>query len=143
MAARVVIDTNVLVSGIIVAHGPSAQILASVQRGELTLITCAALLEEFSDVILRPRIARKYPRVAEHADALLDYLRANAVLVSGIPTAAIVPADPDDDCVIACALEGKADYLVSGDPHLLDLRSHGDIPILGPRDFVEAVLGSH
>ncbi|MEK9164475.1 MAG: putative toxin-antitoxin system toxin component, PIN family [Chloroflexota bacterium] len=54
MALKVVLDTNVLISGVIAAQGPSARILEAVQRGDLRLITSAALLQEFSEVIVRP-----------------------------------------------------------------------------------------
>lgn len=140
MALKVVLDTNVLISGVIAAQGPSARILEAVQRGELHLITSAALLQEFSEVIVRPHIRDKYPQVAEHAEALLDFLRVNASIVAGVPGEPVVTADPDDDMVLACALEGDANYIVSGDPHLFSLAQHNGIPILRPRQFVTTVL---
>ena len=82
---RFVLDTNVLISGVIVV--------------------------------------KKYPEILEYTADLLDYIRANALLVSGIPEAAVVKDDPDDDFIISCAVEGNTDYIVSGDPHLLDLQS--------------------
>jgi uncharacterized protein len=136
---KIVLDTNILVSAII-ASGYSANILDRVRSGELTLITSSHLLEEFSDVIARPRITRKYPQVAEKAEDLVDFLRAFTELVQGTPGENQVSRDRDDDYVIACAIEGSADYIISGDPHLLDLKTHGNITILTPREFVERVL---
>jgi predicted nucleic acid-binding protein len=83
---------------------------------------------------------QKYPELGIHADTLLDYLRANAVLVSGIPTQAVIADDPDDDYVIACAIDGEADYIISGDRHLLELESLNKILIVSPREFVEQGL---
>jgi putative PIN family toxin of toxin-antitoxin system len=137
--ARIVLDTNILVSAII-ASGYSANILDRVRSGELTLITSSHLLEEFSDVIARPRITRKYPQVAERADDLVDFLRAFTELVQGTPGESQISRDRDDDFVLACAVEGSADYIISGDPHLLDLKTHRNITILTPREFVEQVL---
>lgn len=136
---KVVLDTNVLVSGII-GSGYSASILDAARREEIQLVTSPHLLEEFSQVITRQHIVRKYPRVAEEAESLLDFLRVFAKLTSGIPEPQAISADRDDDYVLACAGEEKADCIVSGDPHLLDLKSYKDIPILTPREFVETML---
>jgi len=133
---KVVLDTNVLVSGVI-ASGYSASILDAARREEIKLVTSVHLLEEFSEVISRRHIARKYPKAAEEAESLLDFLRAFAVLASGIPEANAISPDRDDDFVLACALEENAACVVSGDPHLLDLKVYRDIPILTPKEFVE------
>ncbi len=133
---KVVLDTNVLISGVI-ASGYSASILDAVRREEIKLVTSAHLLEEFSDVILRRHIARKYPKAAEKAESLLDFLRAFAILTAGIPDEHAISPDRDDDFVLACALDEKADCIVSGDPHLLGLKTYKGIPILTPKDFVE------
>ena len=69
---RVVLDTNVLISGVI-ASGYSARILDAARREEIKLITSVHLLEEFSDVVSRRRIVRKYPAVTEDAEILLDF----------------------------------------------------------------------
>lgn len=133
---KAVLDTNVLVSGVI-ALGYSASILDAARREEIQLVTSAHLLEEFSDVISRRHIARKYPKAAEEAEALLDFLRAFAVLASGIPEPETISPDRDDDFVLACALEEKADCIVSGDPHLLNLKIYKGISILTPKQFIE------
>jgi len=133
---KVVLDTNVLISGVI-ASGYSAAILDAAQREEIKLVTSAHLLEEFSSVISRRHITRKYPKVAENAEALFDFLRAYAILTTGIPTPNAVSPDRDDDYVLACALDGNVDCIVSGDPHLLNLKTYENIPILTPKEFVE------
>jgi putative PIN family toxin of toxin-antitoxin system len=135
---KIVLDTNVIISGVI-ASGHSARIVDAIRNEEFKLVTSAHLLEEFTDVISRRHIARKYPRAAEKAEDLLDFLRAFAVVVSGTPDAIQVSADRDDDYVLACALDGDVEYIVSGDPHLLDLKSYKGIQILTPRDFVEVM----
>jgi putative PIN family toxin of toxin-antitoxin system len=138
---KVVLDTNVLVSGII-ASGYSAVIVDAVRRSEIQMVTSVHVLEEFGEVILRRHIVRKYPGVAEEAETLLDFLRAFAVFVPGIPEAQGVSIDRDDDFILACALEEQVDCIVSGDPHLLDLKTYRDIPILTPKEFVETMLKS-
>jgi putative PIN family toxin of toxin-antitoxin system len=133
---KIVLDTNVLVSGII-ASGYSASILAAVQRQEIKIVTSTHLLEEFSEVIARPHLAQKYPNSAKYAEIFLDFLRAFAILTPGFPLPNPVSTDPDDDFVLACALEQKVDCIVSGDPHLLSLKIFKKIPILTPKEFVE------
>lgn len=133
---KAVLDTNVLVSGVI-ASGYSASILDAAYREEIKLVTSAHLIEEFSDVISRRHIARKYPKSAENAESLIDFLRAFATLARGIPEENKISPDRDDDFVLACALEEKADYIVSGDPHLLNLKSFKGVQILTPKEFVE------
>jgi len=96
MALKVVLDTNVLVSGLIVANGPSGRILDAVQKGDLALVTSTHLLQEFGEVVARPHIARKYPKVTENAETVLDYLRAHATLVEGkpLPLSPTIPSQP-------------------------------------------------
>lgn len=136
---KIVLDTNILISGVI-ASGYSAAILDALRRNEISLVTSGHMLEEFIDVLARPRIVRKYPHAAENAEALLDFIRAFAIMVQGSPEANQISVDRDDDFVLACAEEAQADAIVSGDPHLLDLGFYKGIPILTPRDFVENYL---
>ena len=135
---KIVLDTNVLISGII-AHGYSAAILNADRSGDLQLITSAHLLDEFSDVISRRHIARKYPLAASQAETLLDYFRAFATITPGIPDPVQISTDRDDDYVLACALDQQAKIIVSGDPHLLELKSYQGIPSLHPENLWKTI----
>ena len=137
---KLVLDTNILISGLITHNGPSAQILDAVQAGDERVVISLALIEEFNEVIIRPNLLTKYPEVSQFANALLDFLRANAILVIGEPENPIISDDPDDDYVVACAMDGQADYIISGDAHLLELGQYHDIKIMNPRQFVDLVL---
>ncbi|MCX7839273.1 MAG: putative toxin-antitoxin system toxin component, PIN family [Anaerolineae bacterium] len=137
---RVVIDTNVLISGTIVPHGFSAQIVDAAIAGKIRLVASPTLIEEYLDVIRRPRIAKRYREIGERADAIAFYFDTNVLLVRPSRIAPVIPQDPNDDFLIACALEGKAKYIISGDEHLLALKRYRGITILSPRAFVEQVL---
>ncbi|MFQ5344156.1 MAG: putative toxin-antitoxin system toxin component, PIN family [Anaerolineae bacterium] len=137
---RIVLDTNVLVSGVIVTHGPSALILDAVRDGHLHLVVSPALLDEFEEVISRPRITRKYPALLERLDPLLEFLYTMTILVPGVPSQPFVPDDPDDDWIVACALEGKANFIVSGDAHLHTLGKVHGVRVVTPRQFVHDIL---
>jgi putative PIN family toxin of toxin-antitoxin system len=137
---RVVADTNVLVSGSLVSVGAPARIIQAARDRRIALVSCPLLLAEYADVMGRPHIAKKYREAARVGQATLEFLRVKATLVAAIPQQRIVPDDPDDDVVIACAVEGKARYVVTGDPHLQRLGEHAGIRILSPRQFVTQVL---
>jgi predicted nucleic acid-binding protein len=70
---------------------------------------------------------------------LLQLVLDEAEITSGTLEVRVVTADPADDAVVGCAIEGQADYIVSGDSHLLDLREHAGIPIVTARTFLEVL----
>lgn len=139
-ALRIVVDTNVLISGTIAESGFPAQIVDAAIEGRVQFVVSTILIDEYLEVIERPRIAKKYPQIQERIAAIRRYLHLDTVFVTGIPSRPIVLSDPDDDFVLACAEEGYARYIVSGDHHLLDLNQYGEARILTPRDFVTTVL---
>ena len=106
---RAVIDTNVLVSAMISSAGNEALVVLAINQGLVVPCFSREILKEYSDVLLRQRFA--FP--ADEVDALLDLLGRSGNLLSPAPVARISP-DPDDDKFIACALAGKADFLVTG-----------------------------
>ena len=136
---RVVIDTNVLVSGTIVRNGTSAQVVDAALAREISALMSDTLLEEYLYAIHRPHITRRYRTIAPRIQDIVEFLqkRAIRVQVQMIPS---ILDDPDDDFLLACAVEGKAAYIISGDEHLLALREYRGIKILTPRDFVLNVL---
>jgi len=106
---RAVIDTNVLVSAMISSAGNEALLLMAINQGLVTPYFSPEILNEYRDVLLRPRFG--FP--AKEVDALLDMLRRRGNLLDQVPVTHASP-DPDDDKFIACALAGEADFLVTG-----------------------------
>lgn len=139
-APRVVVDTNVLVSGSLVAAGAPARILTAARDGEITLIASPLLLDEYVEVMGRRHITKKYWEAPRVGQATLQFLLTKALIVPAIPQQCVVPDDPDDDAVVACAIEARAAYIVTGDAHLLGLGTHSGIRTLTPREFVTQVL---
>ncbi len=137
---RVVLDTNVLVSGTIVQHGFPARILALAIAKRVTLIVSPYLLAEYLAVIQRPHIAKQYAGLGDRTDLIRRFIQANAVSASPSSIEPVIHDDPKDDAILACAVEGKAQYIVSGDEHLRSLGRYRGIQILTPRDFVVNVL---
>jgi putative PIN family toxin of toxin-antitoxin system len=139
-AARVTVDTNVLVSGTLARKGFPARIIDAAIAGKIRFVVSPALIEEYLDVIQRPHITKRYPEIGDRVGAVSFYLDTNAMLVTDVQVERVVVNDPDDDFLIACAIEGNAQFIVSGDEHLLELRQYREIVILSPRDFVEQIL---
>ena len=131
---RVVLDANVLVSAAISAAGPPPQIVAAWIGGRFELVASPLLLEELRDVLDRPRF-RRWVSTATAAN-FIDGLTEDADVIDDPPAQPGLSPDPDDDYLIALARAAQADYLVSGDRHLLDL-ADPDPPVLTPRQFLD------
>jgi putative PIN family toxin of toxin-antitoxin system len=130
---RVVLDTNVLVSALLF-EGPARRLVELWRTGVIAPLASAAMLRELARVLAYP----KFRLSAEEIEGLLheEFLPfVIPVVVDEVP--AVVAQDPSDDEFLACALAGRADAVLSGDRHLLDLgRQHG-VAILSLRELLE------
>lgn len=134
---RYVADTNLLASATLVKEGAPNQILNKWLQGEIELATSPILLEELEDVLFRPRIQKyQWMKSAEVAE-LISHLREAAIQGPGKKEINVITEDPDDNWVLSAALETNADYIVSGDQHLRDLREYKGIKILSPAKFLK------
>jgi len=122
-------------------HGFPAQILALALAKRVTLVVSPYLLAEYLAVMQRPHIIGKYAKLGDRLDLIRRFVQANAILVTPSSIERVIVEDPSDDAILACAVEGKAKYIISGDEHLQALGKYRDIQILTPRDFVTNVLG--
>lgn len=137
MSLKAVLDTNVLVSGLISDQGPPRQLVDAWLDGRYILVTSLYQVEELNHVLSYPRIARRL--VLEEADLemILAALLSQAQVVAGELQLPGVTRDPKDDPLVACAVEGGADYLVSGDQDLLVLGKYENTRVVTAREFVE------
>jgi len=135
---RVVLDTNIFVSSLLSTQGLPAQVLNAWRDGRYMLVTSPSIIAEIVEVLESPRISGKYSIRPEDIESLVDLLKADTIVVPGRAlVAGAVPLDPQDEMFLACAIDGDADCIVSGDKHLLDLRSYKNIPILTVKEFAE------
>ncbi len=134
---RVVVDTNVLVSGIFFS-GPPHKILQAWRDKKVELVASAEILEEYQQA--GRALAQQYPDI--EIDPILALITLNAELVEPVQLPEGLCSDPDDDKFIACALAARTRVIVSGDKALLKVSGYQGIRVLKPRDFVDAVLGS-
>ena len=134
---RFVLDTNLLVSGVIAAGLPR-RLVDGAKVGEFELCTSEVLLAELLDVLSRDKFASRLIRANLTPMGIVDDLRRLAVVVSPQTVPRVVPTDPDDDHVLAAALAGQADLIASGDKRdLLPLGSYEGIPIVTAREAVQ------
>jgi len=137
---RVVLDTNVFISGLLSRTGVSAQALNAWRERRYLLVTSDAIIAEIQAVLNYPHIRNKYAIPNEDIRQLVAILHKDALLVPGkANVAGTVPPDPEDEKFLACAMESLADLIVSGDHHLLELGVYQEIPIITVRQFMDLI----
>jgi putative PIN family toxin of toxin-antitoxin system len=132
---RLLIDTNVLLSGILWKGAPH-HLLEKIRDGEATLITSADLIEELAEVIARPKFSAILTRLNLSVESIVHDINLLAEIVVPIPLANPACRDSDDDIVLATALTGQVDLIVSGDADLLDMKQFQLIPIVGATEAI-------
>ena len=134
---RVVLDTNILISALLLTHSAPAQAVIAWRRGQFDLVTCELQLQEIRDVTRRPKI-RNLIRPAM-AGEMVNQLRSMALMVDKLPPVDISP-DPFDNFLLSLAQAAQADVLVSGDKRgILDVGSYGTCWIVTVRQFLDGL----
>ena len=137
---RVVVNTNLLVSGVISAAGLPRQLLNAATAQVFELCTSEVLLAELLEVLSREKFASRLVQAKLTPQGFVDDLRRVALVVSPLAVPRVIVNDADDDQVLAAALAGSADLIASGDKkHVLPLGSYEGIPILTAREAVERI----
>lgn len=138
---RAVLDTNVYVSGTILSQGSSYRLLEAWRQQAYILVTSELIILEIERVLHYPRIKERYCIEDEDISQLLASIRADAFVVAGDYEVDDVSVDPNDDMFLACGLEGDADYIVTGDPDLLNLKYYQGIQIVTATQFLSWLRG--
>jgi len=135
---RLVLDTNTALSGLLWGGTPGYLIDAAV-AGRIELASSAALLAELQGVLSREKFAKQLAKRGLTIGDVFDGYAALVLIVVPAVIAPIITRDPADDQVLAAALAAQVDMIVSGDAHLLDLKSFKDIEIVTPATAVERI----
>jgi putative PIN family toxin of toxin-antitoxin system len=135
---RAVVDTNVLLSGLLWRGRPHA-LMEQVRAGALGLISSPALLAELAEVINRPKFQVILASSNTDPERMLGELRQLAEIIDPPPLPAPVSRDPPDDAVLALAAASQADLIITGDADLLTLGSHAGIPIVDPAEAISRI----
>lgn len=137
---RAVLDANVFVSAALNTEGIPAKILDAWRDEQFHLVISEAILEEIDQVFHYPKIAKRHRWPEERVQMFLADLASLAILTPGELKLTVIEEDPPDDRYLECAVEGEADYIVSGDQHLLNLGEYQKrVRILTPRAFFEVL----
>lgn len=128
---KAVIDTNVLISAIVFGGIPR-QILEEVIAGRLEVAISREILHEMQGILLGKKF--KYPQ--ETVNAITSELATLCEIVLPVQRIDIVRSDPANNRVIECALEAKAQYIITGDSHLIELKEVHGISIVTPSEFL-------
>lgn len=133
---RVAIDTNVFISTVIKPESRVAMIVVRMRNGDYTLIYSEKMLDELIGVLTRDKIWKRFALTEETVNTFINSIVKHGEKVE-VMTVVDVCRDPDDNILLALALDGTADYIVSGDKDLLDLTQFQNIPILKPAEFLK------
>ncbi|MCG6535169.1 MAG: putative toxin-antitoxin system toxin component, PIN family [Syntrophales bacterium LBB04] len=137
---RVVLDTNLVVSAILSPKGKPARILEMALDGKLDFVLSPAMLKEISLVLNYQKVRKLFARRSVTREMIKDTLQKTVkttIMVSGKAEVRYIDKDPSDNMVLSCAVEGRADFVISGDHHLTDLASFEGILIANPDAFLK------
>ncbi|HZL25162.1 MAG TPA: putative toxin-antitoxin system toxin component, PIN family [Acidobacteriaceae bacterium] len=129
---RVALDTNMLVSTIIAASSVPAEAIAKVLQTATVLVSLETW-DEMEEVLMREKFDRY--QAASFRRAYLDFLQESVDFVS-VHSKVTICRDVKDDKLLALALDGNADFIVTGDKDLLVLNPFEGIPIITPLDYL-------
>ena len=130
----IVLDTNVLISGILKPYSKAATILRLVTDGTIQLAHDLRLLSEYRDVLNRS----KFNFAKENVEVFLEQIEEEGLLVSVKPLKFHLP-DPDDEPFLEVALSSRAKAIVTGNKRHFPKKEYEEVSILSPAEFLEAV----
>jgi putative PIN family toxin of toxin-antitoxin system len=128
---KIVLDTNVLVAGLLSPFGPCGDIVRMVSSGELTLCFDARILSEYREVLMRP----KFRFAEDEIDTLIDFIAMRGQTVAPSPLPKPLP-DPDDEPFLEVAIAGRVACLVTGNRAHFPGRRRQGVKVLSPRAFL-------
>ncbi len=133
---RIVLDTNVFVSGVFFT-GPPYQILKLWRDGKVQLAVSPEIVQEYRRV--GKALANQFPGV--DLEPIIELIAAKADLIQASALPKRVCDDPEDEKFPACALASKSKVIISGDRHLLKISEYCGVRVVRPRDFLEDLAG--
>jgi len=134
---KIVVDANLFASGLIKPNSNPGKILDLIKQNQVELILSPAIIREKKRILLYPKLRKYHRKTAQEIDAYFEDILKFAWIVEGEGIVDIIKDDPSDNKYLACAYEGDADYIVSGDRHLLDLKVYQGIHIINASAFLK------
>jgi putative PIN family toxin of toxin-antitoxin system len=134
---KIVVDANLFASGLIKPNSNPGRILELIRQNQVELVISPAIIKEIKRILLYPKIQKYHRKTAQELDRYFDDLLIFAWTVEGSSKIDLIKDDPTDNKYLACALEGEADYIVSGDRHLLNIEVFKGIKVVNAKAFWE------
>jgi uncharacterized protein len=136
---KAVLDTSVMVSVAFAKEGLARELRDLIAEEAFILVTSKAIMAELYRVLRYPRILTRFQPSPEDIDEFIGLILEKALLTPGRYSLHKIPEDPTDDMFLACALEGGADYIISRDPHLRNLKHFHGTKITGVKEFIDQI----
>lgn len=136
---RAVVDTNLFISGLFAKDTVSARLQDLWINQDFDLVTSIEIIKEVSRVLYYPRIQERFKPKEDTIRRFFRLIFRKAIIAKDIYRTDRVVDDPTDNKFLACALEKKADYIVSRDPHLRNIKHYHGIQIIDATAFIEKV----
>jgi uncharacterized protein len=133
---KIVLDANLFASSLIKPVSNPGKILDMVKQNQVELVLSPPIIKEIKRILLYPKISKYHRKSAQEIDTYFEDILIFAWMVEGEGVVDVIKADPTDNKYLACAHEGEADYIVSGDHHLLDLGAYEGIQIITASQFI-------
>jgi putative PIN family toxin of toxin-antitoxin system len=129
---NVVLDTNVLVAGLLTPHGMAGRVIDLLFDGNLTPCFDDRIIAEYREVLTRA----KFGFGVDQTDALLDYIEGEGLHVVAAPLTLALP-DPDDEAFIEVAVASSAEHLITGNLRHFPAKARHGVRVVGPREFID------
>ncbi len=136
---KVVLDANIFVSAVLKPHSDLAKIFELVKEGKIRIILSNGILSEIRAVLLYPKIKQRHRRSPKEIEEFLQKTIPVSIVAPEKMKVRTIEDDPADTKYLAAAVEAKADFIISGDRHLKDLKMFEGIRILDPSAFLRFV----
>ena len=136
---KAVIDTSVMVSVAFPKGELARELRNMIADGAFTLVASKEMMAELYRVLHYPRILKQFKASKDDIDEFVGMIMEHALLVKGRYSLHEIKEDPSDDMFLACAMEANADFIVSRDPHLRNLKQFHGIKIIDVKEFVGRV----
>ncbi len=134
---KIVVDANIFASALLKPNSNPAKVIELVKQNRVELTISPAIIKEIKRILLYPKIKKYHCKTVQEIDEYFEKLLIFAWVVEGKEIIDIIKDDPTDNKYLACADEGEADYIVSGDHHLLDLGTYKVTKIVKAKAFLK------
>ena len=134
---RAVLDTNVFISGGTISASPPSQIIDHWRNQDFVMVLSPQLLTEYKEVLSRPSVMKYTGLTSQENSLYIQEVKDRAYMTSGMLTLNVLEKDPDDNMVLACAEEGIATHLVTGNIKDFPFKEYKRIQIITPKDFLD------